>query len=385
LDARTKTIRDSVAHHYNAVMGRPSAEPRFLQITLVGLLLVAIVGIAANLPLTQPGTGFAGRIERLSEPGGFFDTDNLISNENSYLDVMPALGQRGGAYIGVGPDQNFSYIAAVRPSIAFLIDIRRDNMLLHLLFKALFELSATRLEYLALLTGRPVPADLTRWRGADIGAIVDYIDQSRVDPSAAAAFRARIDQQIRKSGVKLDEDDWDTIDRFHRRFIADGLDLKFQSAGRSPRSYYPNYRQLLTSKDPAGAQRNYLASEDAFLFLKDLHTRHRIVPVVGDVSGTKAMAAIAQYLSDTGERVSTFYISNVEFYLFHGDTFGRYVGNLRRLPRVDSAVMIRSLFGPYSWGSGASSSRLQPIASVLDRFERGQIRRYADLVTHEGL
>ncbi len=366
-------------------MRRPNAEPRFLQITLVGLLLVAIIGIAANLPLTQPGTGFAGRIERLSEPGGFFDTDNLISNENSYLDVMPALGQRGGAYIGVGPDQNFSYIAAVRPSIAFLIDIRRDNMLLHLLFKALFELSATRVEYLALLTGRPVPADLPRWRGADINAIVDYVDQSRVDASATAAFRARIDQQIRKSGVKLDEDDWDTIDRFHRRFIADGLDLKFQSAGRSPRSYYPNYRQLLTSKDPTGVQRNYLASEDAFLFLKDLHTRHRIVPVVGDVSGTKAMAAIAEYLSETGERVSTFYISNVEFYLFHGDSFGRYAGNLRRLPRVDGAVLIRSLFGPYTWGAGASSSRLQPIASVLERFDRGQIRRYADLVMQEGL
>ena len=368
------------------MMRRPNAEPRFLQITLVGLLLVAIIGIAANLPFTQPASGFAGRVEALSEPGGYFDTDNLISNENSYLDVMPALRQQGGAYIGVGPDQNFSYIAAVRPSVAFLVDIRRDNMLLHLLFKALFELSTTRVEYLAMLTGRPVPFDLRRWRSADISAIADYIDESRVDSATTAALRTRIDLQIRHSGVKLDEDDWQSIDRFHRRFISYGLDLKFQSAGRLPRTSYPNYRQLLTSKDPAGAQRNYLASEDAFLFLKDLQTRHRIVPVIGDVSGTKAMAAIARYLTDSGERVSTFYISNVEFYLFHDDSFGRYVGNLRRLPRVDNAVLIRSLFGPYSWGNGASSSRLQSIATVLERFERGQIRRYADLVANqEGL
>ena len=364
-------------------MGRPNAEPRFLQITLVGLLLVAIIGIAANLPLTQPASGFAGRVEGLSEPGGYFDTDNLISNENSYLDVMPALGQRGGAYIGVGPDQNFSYIAAVRPSVAFLIDIRRDNLLLHLLFKALFELSTTRVEYLALLTGRPVPADLARWRSAEVGAIADYIDDTRVDPATTAALRARVDQPIRHCGVQLDDEDWKTIDRFHRRFISYALDLKFQSAGRLPRSYYPDYRQLLTSKDPTGSHRSYLASEDAFLFLKDLHTRHRIVPVVGDVSGTKAMAAIARYLTDTGERVSTFYISNVEFYLFHGESFGRYVGNLRRLPRTDGAVLIRSLFGPYSWGNGASTSRLQAIGTVLDRYERGQIRRYADLVANQ--
>src|SRR4029453_11078338 len=94
---------------------------------------------------------FARQVRELSEPGGTFDTDNLISNERSYLHVLPALKQgrvNGGAYIGVGPDQNFSYIAAIRPSIAFIFDVRRDNLLLHLLFKALFQLSDTRAEYL---------------------------------------------------------------------------------------------------------------------------------------------------------------------------------------------------------------------------------------------
>ena len=88
-----------------------------------------------------PQASFASRIEQLSEPEGEFDTDNLISNEQAYLDVIPALraaGTSGGAYIGVGPDQNFSYIASVRPAIAFIVDRRRDNLLLHLLFKALF-------------------------------------------------------------------------------------------------------------------------------------------------------------------------------------------------------------------------------------------------------
>ena len=56
--------------------------------------------------------------------------------------VVPALtaaGLAGGAYIGVGPDQNFSYIAAIAAGRSpFIVDIRRDNLLLHLLFKAIF-------------------------------------------------------------------------------------------------------------------------------------------------------------------------------------------------------------------------------------------------------
>src|SRR5262249_1492036 len=117
---------------------------------------------AAPVPAT-----FASRIAALSEPAGYFDTANLISNARSYLQVLPDLERltsRGGVYIGVGPDQNFSYIAAVRPAIAFLVDIRRDNLLLHLLFKALFAEARTRVEYLTLLVGRPVPSELEEWR-----------------------------------------------------------------------------------------------------------------------------------------------------------------------------------------------------------------------------
>jgi len=84
---------------------------------------------------------FAQYVDQWSEPEGYFDTDNFITNETSYLHVIPELQKRtapGGVYIGVGPDQNFSYIARLRPSEAFIVDIRRDNLLLHLLFKAIF-------------------------------------------------------------------------------------------------------------------------------------------------------------------------------------------------------------------------------------------------------
>ena len=106
-------------------------------------------------------SSFAGLVARLSEPNGYFDSDNIITNEASYLHVASQLakvGTHGGVYIGVGPDQNFSYIAMIRPSIAFMVDIRRDNLLEHLLFKSLFAMSRNRLEYLCLLFGKRVPA-----------------------------------------------------------------------------------------------------------------------------------------------------------------------------------------------------------------------------------
>ena len=65
---------------------------------------------------------FAQIIERVSEVNGYFDTDNLISNESSYLHVMGKLRKlnvMGGAYIGVGPDHareaEQAYASAVVP------------------------------------------------------------------------------------------------------------------------------------------------------------------------------------------------------------------------------------------------------------------------------
>jgi hypothetical protein len=116
--------------------------------------------MASAQPATESLTPaqFAQLSRDLSESGGYFDTDNLISNEASYLHVlgrMREMGVNGGAFIGVGPDQSFSYIAQIRPRIAFMVDIRRDNLLQHLFYKALFDLSRQRIEFLCLLFGRP--------------------------------------------------------------------------------------------------------------------------------------------------------------------------------------------------------------------------------------
>ena len=351
---------------------------------MLAAAMVACLGVTTDH--AQTSSSFAAQIAALSERDGYFDTDNLISNESSYQQVLPELRRRklqGGAYLGVGPDQNFTYIAETRPAIAFIIDVRRDNLLLHLLFKALFETSRTRIEYLAQLLGRPVPADIDRWRTAPLDRLITYAEMPAAPLPTIDALRTRLDAAIRRSGVSLSAKDVQTIDRFHRRFIEEGLSLRFQSTGRPPRSYYPTYRQLLTDTDGSGLQGNYLASEEGFQFVKVLQSRDLIIPVVGDVSGPSAMSAIGRLLTSRGIRLSTFYVSNVEFYLFGDGSFARYVANLRRLPHAANGVVIRSVFGGFAGGfrSGdASVSQVQPFDDLLAGVASGKIQYYADLV-----
>lgn len=358
-------------------------------------------GVIAGLLLTAPGaqaprqagpreaaprpqaSTFASQIAALSEPAGYFDTDNLISNEGSYLEVIPDLrraGFRGGAYVGVGPDQNFSYIAAVRPSVAYIIDIRRDNLLLHLLFKALFELSRSRVEYLALLLGRPVPPASGTWRDASIQRIVGYIDASRVDAASPDRLRERVSATIARFAVPLSREDLGTIDRFHRRFIDAGLGLRFQTTGRPPQSHYPTYRELLLGTDPAGKTAGYLATEEAFLAVKTLQADDLVIPVVGNLSGPSALAAIGGAMAQRGQPLTALYASNVEFYLFGDGTFADFAANLRRLPHDNKSLIIRSVFGRYAGPGGPSSSHTQPVARLLDSVSQGRIRTYRDLL-----
>ena len=356
----------------NHRIGRRDDDLVFRIATAIMLAAALVAAAQTNPAGTSSPRVFAAQIAALSEPNGYFDTDNLISNERSYLQVLPELerrGVRGGAYIGVGPDQNFSYIAAVRPSVAFIVDIRRDNLLLQLLFKALFEQARTRVEYIALLFGRPVPADMNAWRESPVARVAEYVNRPALDAKSISALRARVDGAIRGFGVALSAEDVATIDRFHRRFIESGLSLKFQSTGREPQWHYPTYGDLLLETDGEGRQGHYLVSEESFQFVKALQERDGVIPVVGNLSGPSALAGIGRLLRERGATLSAFYASNVEFYLERDGSYERFIGNLARIPRTNRAVIIRSIFGR---GGGGSLSVTQPVDELLSQFASGR-------------
>src|SRR5215471_6636173 len=119
---------------------------------------------AEALPAQLSDAEYWKLLSEFSEPSGYFQYEIVTSNETSYQYVMPELmktPRSGGAYLGVGPEQNFTYIAALQPKIAFIFDIRRDMMLEHLMYKAVFEMSANRVEFVANLFSRKGPAVLS--------------------------------------------------------------------------------------------------------------------------------------------------------------------------------------------------------------------------------
>ena len=354
------------------------------------LVTVTLV-LAACAPQRQaaPELGFAQLVDTLSEPGGFFDTDNLVSNETAYLHVMGGLrrlGVHGGTYIGVGPEQNFSYIAEIEPELALIIDIRRDNLLLLLLFKAIFETSETRIEYLAQLFGRKPPPDAAAWTNRELTVLLDYIDQHPLDSAGYAAGHGALLTRIEAYQVPLTAEDKATIGRFHDEFARLGTGLTFTTLGRPAQRDYPTLRRLYLETDLEGNRASYLATEERWRRVRELQRLNRVVPVVGDMGGRGAMRAIGNYLRSTSRTVSAFYASNVEFYLMRSGTFDDWVESIRLLPATESSVLIRSYFdrgfgGPGMQPGHFSSQHLQTFDRFLDMMDEPVARTYLDLVS----
>lgn len=363
---------------------------------LVALLLAAACDAGGASPAARGADAGAGRLQAigdsafgalvrdLSEPGGYFDTDNLISNESSYLHAVTELearGVRGGAYIGVGPGQNFSYMAAIRPELSFIVDIRRDNLLHHLWFKALFERSATRLDYLCLMMARSCGGESD---GLAIDALLEAVAAAPPVDTVEALIDGVVDHAA-GTGVPLSEEDRAVIRSIHRRFAREGLELRFNTHGRAPRPSYPTLRRLLVERDLEGRQAGYLTDEAAYRWLVESQARNRVVPVVGDLAGDHAMAAVGREAARRGLVVSALYVSNVEFYLFGDGVFPRYMANLESLPVGPRSVLIRSYFNrfrpiPRTVPGYVSTQLVETIPALTAAWREGRVDSYRALI-----
>ena len=337
-------------------------------------------------PQAASRTEFVRIVTEFSEPDGYFDTDNLISNETSYLDAAVALRESkssGGIYIGVGPDQNFSYIAHSRPNLAFLIDIRRGNLLEHLLFRALFEQSRNRMEYLCLLLGKPVPADLEPWNNQTVTKIAAYLDKAPSKQDLFEGASAEVRRRVAGFGLALSDGELKTIAGFHRRFFEDGLDLRFNSHGREPQPYYPKFRDLILARGASGEPESYLANEQLFGVVKTMQMENRIIPIVGNLAGPKALRRIGTYAREKGLVLRAFYTSKVEQYLGRGGDLDKFAENLKALPRDAKSLIIRSSFGYYSRrtnGGSYSEQLIQPVEEFARGWDAGRMASYRNIL-----
>ena len=323
---------------------------------------------------------------RISEPGGYFRIeDNYTSNEmevGQLYSMLRGRGIGGDVFIGVGPEQNYTYIAAIRPRMAFLIDIRRQAVMQHLMFKAMFELANDRADFISLLFGKPRPAGIDT--AMSIQNIWNAYRLVRSDSAYSAAnFERIVDLLTARKKFVFNENEQMQLRGVYNAFYYYGPSI----TTRGPPSGRGGDFMTLTafSEDSTGVPQSFLATEDDFRYVKSLHDRNLIVPVSGDFAGPKALRAIGSYLKDHNAVVRAFYVSNVEQYLFSDGVNKEFYANATTLPVDARSVFIR----PYSlrrWGRGpirawpdtGETQSLCPMAGFLRAAADGRVNSNTD-------
>jgi hypothetical protein len=362
---------------------------------LLATTMVAVFGALAGcdkrestIPERLDDATFWAMVNDMSEPGGYFHSDNFVSNELGFqyvIDEVLASVGTGGVYVGVGPDQNFTYVAAVRPQIAFIVDIRRQNMLQHLMYKALIEMSSDRADFLSLLFSRnwsiaPPP-------GLDAESLFTMLaDLPRDSVQFQANFAAIFTRLTKDHGFTLDIEDSTSLQYVYNAFFSAGTALTYSS--NSIRGFsrgMPSYRMLMTATDADGLNRSYLGSDAAFAALKDLQQRNLIVPLTGDFAGPRALRAVGEWVRQHQATIDVFYVSNVEQYLFQQtDAWRQFYANVTTMPRHHRSLFIRSVSNR-GWGRNQhpyarSSSVTSSIDEILSMYRTGRLHSYADII-----
>ncbi len=363
----------------------------------LALAVLATTSSAQTIPTRLADSTYWRMITEMSEPDGFFRSDNLASNESSLQWVIPTLQKElgtGGVYLGVAPDQNFTYMIALKPSVVFIVDIRRGAMLQHLLYKALFELSSDRAAFLSLLFSRPRPA------GLDSSSTIDAMLAAYAPVVADSATYRRNFADITRHLVEthrfvLGPKDIEGMEYVYNAFFGAGPELTYNFGqgnatggfGGRGRFGMPSYGALLLETDGTGANRSYLANEAGYRWLRDFQSRNLLVPVIGDFAGPKALRGVGDWVRARGATIDAMYVSNVEQYLFMDpDAWRRYYTNVATLPLGANALFVRSVSGrgfmqmPVQSPNGRSVQLVSSVAELLKAFAEGKVMSYQDVI-----
>ncbi|HET9425619.1 MAG TPA: hypothetical protein VFO55_09625 [Gemmatimonadaceae bacterium] len=333
----------------------------------------------ASLPARIADAEYWKLVNDLAEPGGYFRIpDNFTSNEMEVGWIFTRLQDQkvnGGVYLGVGPEQNLSYIAAIRPKMAVLFDIRRQAMVQHQMFKAIFELSPDRADFLAMLFAKPRPAKLDGT--TEIRAMWDAYWYVPTDTALARRNWDRIhDHLVKTHAFTFAPQELAMMKNVYDAFIAYGPVITTnggQNSGRQPANTFADMTGY--SYDAAGIPRSFMSSEDNYRYVRGMHQNNLILTVTGDFGGPKAIRAVGEWLKARGGVVSAFYVSNVEQYLFMDGKQGQFYANVATLPFDEKSVFIR----PYSMrnfnrgGGYGTTNSLCPIGGFLRAANAGRV------------
>jgi hypothetical protein len=366
-----------------------------LAVLFISVLLApsAAATQSGSLPAQLTDAEFARLFTEFSEPSGDYPYQNFMTNEETIQDVMPVLtkvAKPGGVYLGVAPEQNFTYIAGLKPKMAFIFDIRRQNAILHLMYKALFEMSPTRGDFVSNLFSVKTPnkAPVT----ANAVAVFETINDKKGDREFYRQNLASLQSILARHRVPLSAEDLKKIEFVYDVFFRAGpkIDYKFESSFPPNMAPAPNYAEAMTDTDANRKQWSFLATEDNYRVVRDLHLKNLIIPVVGDFAGPTALRKVADYLKQHNATVSAFYLSNVEIYL-EGTNYGgsmeklqSFYQNAAALPLDASSFFIRFVGSPGAvnlrWWKGGWLQTVSPMADLTDKIKAGEKPTFAQAI-----
>src|SRR5262249_18568307 len=170
-----------------------------------------------------------------------------------------------------------------------------QNMIELLMYKALFENSPTRADFVAHLFSRKRPEGLDE--KSSVRVLFAAYDDVKGDAALNSETVKAIKSSFSRHGFKLSEDDLLKIDYIMQTFMRAGPAIDYRYASSWPPALpqvVPNYEQFMTAADPDGNRWSFLASEENYRFIRSMNQKNLFIPVVGDFAGPSAIRNIAK-------------------------------------------------------------------------------------------
>jgi hypothetical protein len=249
------------------------------------------------------------------------------------------------------------------------------------------EISSDRAGFISMLFARPRPAGLGS--GTTVDDLFTAFDNSIPNSNLFEKnLRLALDH-LKDRGITLSFGDQASMQKVYEAFYESGPDLTYTSYGNAQLlgRGMPSYSDLMTAADESGKNWAYLATEEQFEAVRQLERNNLIVPLVGNFAGAKTIRTVGQYVRDHHAIVTTFYLSNVEQYLFQqDDDWARFYTNAATLPTDPLSTFIRSTAdrrenfverGRVRWALKMLTS---PIDDQIQAFNAGKIHTYYDVL-----
>lgn len=261
------------------------------------------------------------------------DIHYVQSNETRHDLFFDWIAGKGGAYVGVGSDQNFTMMAVQRAEYAFLMDI--DYRVVDL--QRMHEI---------LILAHDTPA-----------ALADAWHEKN-----AATSRATIEAAL------------GDLDEKARGRILRGFATARETVYR--------HLQRVIARQRDGKATTWLSDPDNYAHVRAMYQTGRVRYMTGNLAGNRSLLTVAAACKALGENVQVLYMSNAEEYFKYIPDF---IASIQALPTDPTSVVLRTIYSKKWVHADLWAYQVQPIDDFRTRLgdsknrSRNPMLRYAEI------